>query len=101
MAQERRTPRDGEQIMVLRGADDQLAALERLWAAGKTSDPLADENAWQILRRALNTSRRAERARLLFEDETAKMPVSSAQRTMTKRALKADIKALPAASLPP
>ena len=69
MAQERRTPRDEAQIMVLQGSDDQLAALERLWAAGETSDPQADEDAWQILRHALNTSRRADRARLLFEDE--------------------------------
>jgi hypothetical protein len=69
MAQEQRTPRQDEHVMVLRGADDQLAALQRLWAVGEASDPRADEEAWQILRRALNASRRAEGARLLFEDE--------------------------------
>ncbi len=69
MAQEQRAPQPDEHAIVLRGADDQLAALERLWAAGETSDPRADEEAWQTLRRALNASRRAEGARLLFEDE--------------------------------
>jgi hypothetical protein len=69
MAQEQRALQPGDHAVVLRGADDQLAALERLWAAGEASDPQADEAAWQTLRRALNASRRAEGARLLFEDE--------------------------------
>jgi hypothetical protein len=69
MAQEHRAVQSDQHAIVLRGADDQLAALEHLWAAGERSDPQADEEAWQTLRRALNTSRRAEGARLLFEDE--------------------------------
>ena len=69
MAQEQITPQPNMQSTLRRGADDQLAALEQLWAAGKTSDPQADEEAWQTLRRALNASRRAEGARLLFEDD--------------------------------
>mgnify|MGYP001469496941 CR=1 FL=1 len=59
----------GERIRIVRGADDQLAALERLWAQGERSDPQADEAAWQTLRRALNESRRAIGARPLFIDE--------------------------------
>ena len=63
MAQEQRAPRAAARIMVLRGADDQLAALGRLWVAGETSGPQADVDAWQIPRHALNASRRADRAR--------------------------------------
>jgi hypothetical protein len=69
MAQEQRVLPWDEHAVVRRGAEDQLTALERLWAAGAPSDPQADEEAWQTLRRALNTSRRAEGARVLFEDE--------------------------------
>ena len=69
MAQEQRAPQPGQRAVIVRGADDQLAALERLWTAGETCDPQADEAAWQTLRRALNASRRAEGARHLFEDE--------------------------------
>lgn len=69
MAQEHRAPGLDEHAIVLRGADDQLAALERLWAVGETADPQADEEAWQTVRRALDASRRAEGARRLFEDQ--------------------------------
>lgn len=58
-----------ERVSIVRGADDQLAALERLWAEGEQSDPKADEAAWQALRGALNESRRAVGARPLFVDE--------------------------------
>lgn len=68
MAREQPRPSRGHNI-ILRGADDQLAALERLWVHGEHSDPEADEAAWQTLRRALDESRRAEGARLLFADE--------------------------------
>lgn len=59
----------GERVGIVRGADDQLVALERLWGQGEETDPQADEEAWQTLRRALNESRRAVGARLLFIDE--------------------------------
>lgn len=59
----------GEGVSPIRGADDQLGALERLWAQGEEADPHAAEQAWQILRRALNETRRNEGARLLFSDE--------------------------------
>jgi len=59
----------GEHVIIVRGADDQLAALERLWAQGEQSDAQADEAAWQTLRRALNESRREIGARPLFTDE--------------------------------
>ncbi|HZS88503.1 MAG TPA: hypothetical protein VFE42_13590 [Chloroflexota bacterium] len=58
-----------KRVNMVRGADDQWAALERIWAQGEQSDPQEDEFAWQILRRALNESRRAVGARLLFPDE--------------------------------
>ena len=59
----------GERVRLVHGADDQLAALERLWRQGEGSDPQADEVAWQTLRQALNESRRAVGARPLFVDE--------------------------------
>jgi hypothetical protein len=59
----------GERVSIVRGADDQLAALERLWAEGEQSDPQAASSAWQALRRALNESRREVGARPLFVDE--------------------------------
>lgn len=68
MAQEQH-PSPGGRITIMRGADDQLAALERLWTQGEQSDPHADEEAWQTLRQAMNESRRAVGARLLFPDE--------------------------------
>lgn len=68
MEQEQHTP-VGEPVSIVRGADDQLAALERLWAQGEHSDPQADEVAWQTLRRALNESRRVAGARLVFPGE--------------------------------
>ncbi len=58
-----------ERVTIVRGADDQLSALERLWAEGENADPDADERDWQTLRRALNETRRAAGARLLYEDE--------------------------------
>lgn len=58
-----------DRVSIARGADDQLAALERLWARGERSDPQADEAAWQTLRRALNESRRVVGARPLFTDD--------------------------------
>lgn len=64
-----RQPVLDERASVARGADDQLSALERLWAEGERSDPQADEAAWQTLRRALNASRRDIGARPLFLDE--------------------------------
>jgi len=67
MAQEQ--PRtSAERVIIVRGADDQLAALERLWAQGESVDPRADAEAWQILRRALDETRRRDGARLLFGD---------------------------------
>jgi len=68
MAQEHRIPLV-KRVVIVRGADNQLTALERLWADGESSDPQADEDAWQTLRRAMNESRRATGARLMFEDE--------------------------------
>ena len=59
----------GKRIDMVRGVDDQWLALEHLWAQGEQSDPKADEVAWQILRHALNESRRAVGALLLFPDE--------------------------------
>ncbi len=59
----------GERVGIVRGADDQLAALERLWEQGEHVDPQDDEEAWQALRRALNDSRRTVGARPLFADE--------------------------------
>jgi hypothetical protein len=41
----------GERVSMVRGADDQLAALERLWTQGLQSEPQADEAACQVLRR--------------------------------------------------
>jgi len=52
----------------VRGADDQRAALERLWAQGDSTDLQQDEDAWDTVRRALNESRRGAGARLLFEE---------------------------------
>ena len=69
MAQEQHGTPTPPHVVIVRGADDQLAGLERLWTSGGTSDPQADEGAWQILSHALNESRRAEGARLLFPDE--------------------------------
>ena len=59
----------GDRVVIVRGADDQLAALESLWAQGEQIDPEADEAAWQMLRRALDASRREVGARPLFADE--------------------------------
>ena len=56
-------------VVIVRGADDQLAALERLWAQGEQIDLEADEAAWQTLRRALDKSRREVGARPLFANE--------------------------------
>ena len=58
-----------KRVGIVRGVDDQRAALECLWAQGEQDDPQADEAAWQTLRRALNESRRAVGARPLFIDE--------------------------------
>jgi len=69
MAQEQRALQSMEHAVVVRGAEDQLGALERVWAAGEAADPTADEEAWQTLRRSLNASRRTEGARVLFGDE--------------------------------
>lgn len=68
MEQEKQSSSE-QRVSIARGADDQLAALEHLWAQGERSDPHTDEAAWQTLRRALNESRRAIGARLLFPDE--------------------------------
>ena len=68
MEQEQHAP-GGEPVSIVRGADDQLAALERLWAQGELDDLQADEVAWQTLRRAMNASRRAVGARLPFPGE--------------------------------
>jgi hypothetical protein len=68
MAQEQPTT-SPERVPINRGADDQLTALERLWALGETVDPRIDEEAWQTLRSALNETRRRDKARLLFEDD--------------------------------
>ncbi len=67
MAQEQPAP-SGERVIIVRGADDQLAALERLWAQGDTTDLQDDEDAWDTLRRALNESRCRAGARLLFDE---------------------------------
>jgi hypothetical protein len=56
-------------VVIVRDADDQLAAHERLWAQGEQIDPEADEAAWQTLRRALDESRREIGARPLFANE--------------------------------
>ena len=69
MAWEQRAAHPDGHAAVRRGAKDQLAALERLWASGESGDAQADEAAWETLRRALNAARRAEGASLLFEDE--------------------------------
>jgi hypothetical protein len=58
-----------DHVVIARGADDQLAALERLWTQGEQIDPEADEAAWQTLRRALDKSRREVGARPLFANE--------------------------------
>lgn len=67
MAQQQMAP-SSERSIIRRGAEDQLAALEQLWAQGEREDAQADEAAWQTLRRALDESRRAVGARLLFDD---------------------------------
>jgi len=67
MAREQPDP-SGERIVIVRGADDQRAALERLWAQGDSTDLQQDEDAWDTVRRALNESRRGAGARLLFEE---------------------------------
>lgn len=67
MAQEQPTP-SGERVTIVRGADNQLAALDRLWAQGESIDPQADEEAWATLRRALNESHHASGAHLLFDE---------------------------------
>lgn len=67
MELDKRTP-SGDGAAIVRGADDQLSALEQLWAQGESADPRADEEAWQTLRHALNESRRQDGARLLFGD---------------------------------
>ena len=67
MEEEKPTP-SGERVTIVRGADDQLSALEQLWTQGESADPRADEEAWQTLRRALNETRRQNGARLLFGD---------------------------------
>jgi hypothetical protein len=59
-----------DHVVIVRGADDQLAALERLWAQGEQIDPGADEAAWQTLRWALDESRREVGARPLFAATT-------------------------------
>ncbi len=59
----------GVRVGIVRGAHDQLAALERLWTQGEQDDLPADEAAWQTLRHALDESRRAVGARPLFTDE--------------------------------
>lgn len=62
------SPTIGEPSRIVHGADDQWTALERLWTEGERSDP-HDDAAWETIRRALNESRRAVGARLLFLDE--------------------------------
>ena len=69
MAQEQPTSPQPAHAVIVRGADDQLGGLERLWAAGEAADPVADEHAWQMLSRALDASRRAAGERPLYEDE--------------------------------
>ncbi len=68
MEQEQSLP-SGERVRIVRGADNQLAALERLWIQGEGVDPHADDLAWQTLRQALNESRRAVGAPILYGDE--------------------------------
>ncbi len=68
MENRRQVVPDGR-VGIERGADDQVAALEDLWEQGQHVDLRADEDAWQTLRRALNSSRRAAGARPLFVDE--------------------------------
>ena len=63
MALEQRTQQPGKHAIIVRGAEDQVAGLERLWALGETADPQADEEPWQVVRRALNAYRGAEGAR--------------------------------------
>ncbi len=67
MEQEKHTP-SGERLAIVRGADDQLSALEQLWAQGDGANPRADDEAWQMPRRALHETRRQDGARLLFGD---------------------------------
>ena len=67
MAQEQPAP-SGTRVTIVRGADDQRAALERLWAQGDSTDLQEDEDAWDTVRRALNESRRRAGARLLFDE---------------------------------
>jgi len=61
-------PPSAERVTIVRGAGDQLSALEQLWTQGESADSRADEEAWQTLRRALNETRRQDGARLLFGD---------------------------------
>lgn len=68
MAQTEPTP-TGEHVPIIRGAEDQLTALERLWAQGTEIDLQDDEAAWLTLRRALDESRREIGARPLFPRE--------------------------------
>ena len=69
MAQEQPTSPPPPRATIVRGAEDQLAGLERLWAASEAVNPQADEDAWQRFRRAIDASRRADGARTLHEDE--------------------------------
>jgi hypothetical protein len=57
-----------DHVVIVRGADDQLAALERMWAQGEQIHPETDEAVWQTLRRALDEPRREVGARPLFAD---------------------------------
>lgn len=69
MTQEQPTSPPPPRTTIVRGADDQLAGLERLWAASEAVDPQADEDAWQRFRHAIDASRRADGVRILYEDE--------------------------------
>ena len=69
MIEKKQLTSPSDHVVIVRGADDQLAALERLWAQGEQIDPEADETAWQTLRRALDESRHEVGAGPLFADE--------------------------------
>jgi hypothetical protein len=72
----------GDRVRITRGADDQLAALEGLWAQGEQIDPEADEAAWQALRRAIDESRGEVGARPLSADI---LPESLRGSTLSRR----------------
>ena len=53
---------------IQRAADDQAAALRALLARVATMDATDDEQAWEIVKRGLQETRRAQGQRLLFPE---------------------------------